>query len=130
MEIDKNMGNKKINITKDQFLKEKQDKLKSKSLEAIQKLQKAKKNKLNTDDELKLVNLLSDYKENKIDDVLMLHFIEQKIELEIKYKERQNIVKDLQMKLLEQINDVSNDVIETKNNLDYINISILNHLKK
>lgn len=127
--IDKNIGDTNISVTKETFMKEKEKRIKQKSLEAISNLNKLK-NEKHSKDEADIINqAMKLYQEHKISDELLLHFIEEKLKLTETYKVQQNQVKQLQMELLEKINDMSNEVMASKNNLDYVNSMIIKNCK-
>jgi len=129
--INKNIGDTNISVTKEKFMKEKEQRIKQKSLEAISNLNKLKNEKLSKDDDDFINKVMKLYQDNSIckSDKLLIHFIEEKLKLTETYKIKQNQVKKLQMELLEKINDMSNEVMASKSNLDYINKMILDHCK-
>ena len=128
--FNKNSGTISIPVTKDNFgfVKDKEEKIKNKSLEAIQRLKKTQANQINKKENETINILIEKYKHGLINDVLLKHFIEEKIRLSEAYELKQNQVKTLQIELLEKINEVTNDVVKLKNNLDFIDKSILNHI--
>lgn len=128
--FNKNNGTISIPVTKDNFgfVKDKEEKIKNKSLEAIQRLKKTQANQINKKENETINILIEKYKHGLINDVLLKHFIEEKIRLSEAYELKQNQVKTLQIELLENINEVTNDVVKLKNNLDFIDKSILNHI--
>lgn len=128
--FNKNSGTISIPVIKDNFgfVKDKEEKIKNKSLEAIQRLKKTQANQINKKENETINTLIEKYKHGLINDVLLKHFIEEKIRLSEAYELKQNQVKTLQIELLEKINEVTNDVVKLKNNLDFVDKSILNHI--
>lgn len=128
--FNKNSGTISIPVTKDNFgfVKDREEKIKNKSLEAIRNLKKAQANQIDKKENEQINTLIEDYRNGLINDVLLKHFIEQKIELSEAYKLKQNQAKTLQIELLEKINEITNEVVKLKNNLDFVDMSILNHI--
>lgn len=128
--IDKNMGTKKVTVTKEKFLEEKEKRVKHESIERLQKLNNFKKHNLSDRQNSYIEKVLELYRKGKLTDSFLIHFVERKLEYYEEYQGREKEVKKLQMDLLQKINQVTDEVIKCKNNMEFIDKEIAQYVEK
>lgn len=124
--VDKNLGERKIEVTREQHQGQKDQ---ANAIEALRALKGANQEHLKPED-LKAMKLaLSMLESGKLKDPVLIHLLKEKVELSKQYIKATIGIKELQRRLMNEISAATNAVVKCKGAIENQDRQILNLVK-
>ena len=134
VKIDKSMGDVKIPqqkmMTHEEWTKFQNAQLKQKSIESYEKIKAAKQEVLSKEQREVVETVLKKVTKGQLQNAIVKHLVNEKINLQNEYHEKQVRVNQLNTELLNKLCVLTGDVLKVKTNMDFLDKEILKLVQK